>query len=128
MNGCPYVFRDYQLLHSLSCIKLKQFNLQGMFNSNPFTALLWQCRWCSYASNSVNTLEDICTEQYNWLGEQLMWTTLQHSLKMGYQVVNPSKQFLGAEGYQPAEIHRQVKLKGFKSCAPRSRISIWVNS
>jgi hypothetical protein len=66
--------------------------LHGMFNWNPFVALLWQYRCHNCAYDSVNILADTCLEEYRWLGEQLMQTTLQCSIKIEYHVVNMSKQ------------------------------------
>ena len=33
-----------------------------------------------------------CVQQHNWVSEYLVQMTLQHSLKVVYQVVNPAKE------------------------------------
>jgi len=44
--------------------------------------------WYSYAFDFVNSLSDTCVELYSQLVKYVVWVTLQHSLKMVYQVVS----------------------------------------
>lgn len=53
-----------------------------VYSWKVFMVLLWQCRWCSCAFVSVNTLADTCVEQYSQLGEQWVWITFLRNLNV----------------------------------------------
>jgi hypothetical protein len=102
---------NVKILVFLTVIRIQ---LWGKYNWNPFTVLLWQCQWYSYAFYLINMPAEPCVDQYSRLGEELI-QTLQCRLKMVYQVGNPYKedqrvvtQFFGVEGCQPVEICGQV--------------------
>jgi hypothetical protein len=59
----------------------------------------------------MNTMTNTCGENYSSEGEELVQTALHCSLKMAYQLENPSKgdqravtQLLRVDGCQPTEI------------------------
>lgn len=81
------------MLHTMQ--ELTVSIVRGKWNWNPFTALMWQFWWHSCIYDSLNTLVDTCVEQYSWLGELLVETTLQCSLKMPYYLVISANRIRG---------------------------------